>query len=290
MTQVISTLSEVSDRYEALFVDLWGCVHNGVKALPQAVTALIRYREQGGVVILVTNSPRARQGVEKQLETFGVPQDSWDTIATSGDSARAAMFRGVVGEKVFFIGEDGDGKFFEPMKLIENPANIQCVPLDEAEGIVCTGPFDPTADPAEMRPQFLYAKQKGMKLLCANPDIVVDRGDHREYCAGALARLYTEMGGESLYFGKPHPPIYDLARRRLAALGHDVPNDAILAIGDGIQTDIAGAMGENIDSLFISGGLAAKETKTSHQPDEDALKAYIDEEKSNPTYTIGHLR
>lgn len=290
MTQVISTLSEVSDRYEALFVDLWGCVHNGVKALPQAVTALIRYREQGGVVILVTNSPRARQGVEKQLETFGVPQDSWDTIATSGDSARAAMFRGVVGEKVFFIGEDGDGKFFEPMKLIENPANIQCVPLDEAEGIVCTGPFDPTADPAEMRPQFLYAKQKGMKLLCANPDIVVDRGDHREYCAGALAQLYTEMGGESLYFGKPHPPIYDLARRRLAALGHDVPNDAILAIGDGIQTDIAGAMGENIDSLFISGGLAAKETKTSHQPDDDALKAYIDEEKSNPTYTIGHLR
>jgi len=290
MTQVISALSEISDRYEALFVDLWGCVHNGVKALPQAVTALLQYREQGGVVILVTNSPRARQGVEKELKTFGVPEEAWDSIATSGDSARAAMFRGVVDEKVFFIGEDRDSKFFEPMNLIENPANIQCVPLDEAEGIVCTGPFDPTDDPAEMRPQFLYAKQKGMKFLCANPDIVVDRGDHREYCAGALARLYTEMGGESLYFGKPHPPIYDLARRRLAALGHDVPNDAILAIGDGIHTDIAGAMGENIDSLFISGGLAAKETKTSHQPDDDALKAYIEKEKSNPTYTIGHLR
>ena len=290
MTQVISALSEISNRYDALFVDLWGCVHNGVKALPEAVTALLKYREQGGVVILVTNSPRARQGVEKQLDAFGVPRDAWDSIATSGDSARAAMFRGVVGEKVFFIGEDGDGKFFEPMKLIESPVDIKCVPLDEAEGIVCTGPFDPTADPTDMRPQFLYAKQKGMKLLCANPDIVVDRGDHREFCAGALARLYTEMGGESLYFGKPHPPIYDLARRRLAALGQDVPNDAILAIGDGIHTDIAGAMGENIDSLFISGGLAAKETKTSHQPDATALTAYIEKEKSNPTYTIGHLR
>src|SRR6056297_2361675 len=126
-----------------------------------------------------------------------------------------------------------------------------------------------------MRPQFLHAKQKGLKLLCANPDIVVDRGETREWCAGALARLYTEMGGTSLYFGKPHPPIYDLARRRLAELGHDMPVQDILAIGDGAQTDIRGAMGEDIDSLFISGGLAAKETGTNGQPDPDALNAYL---------------
>ena len=146
------------------------------------------------------------------------------------------------------------------------------------------------ADPEVMRPEFLYAKQKGLKLLCANPDIVVDRGDHREWCAGALARLYTEMGGESLYFGKPHPPIYDLARRRLTALGKVVDSEAILAIGDGILTDIAGAMGEDIDSLFISGGLAAAETKTSQQPDEEALRDYLQKEISSPTFTIGHLR
>ena len=290
MTQIIQSLSEISDRYEALFVDLWGCVHNGITPFPGAVAALRAYRANGGKVVLLTNSPRARDRVEKQLAQIGVPSDCWDTITTSGDSARAAMFRGVVGEKVYFIGHEGDRRIFEPMSIVENPVTVIPVPLDQAEGIVCAGPFDPTADPDTMRPDFLYAKQKGLKLLCANPDIMVDRGDHREWCAGALARLYTEMGGTSLYFGKPHPPIYDLARRRLTALGKDIDSSAILAIGDGILTDIAGAMGEDIDSLFISGGLAAAETKTSDQPDESALRSYLEREKYAPSYTIGHLR
>jgi len=290
MTQIISSLAEVSERYDALFVDLWGCVHNGVHALPDAVSALQTYRAGGGKVVLVTNSPRPRAGVTKQLVHFGVPDDSWDIIATSGDSARAAMFRGVVGEKVYFIGQPGEEKFFEPISVIKDPINLEMVPLDQAEGIVCTGPRDPMADPATMRAEFLMAKQMGLKLLCANPDIVVDRGDVREWCAGALAQLYTEMGGESLYFGKPHPPIYDLARRRLFELGVDTPDSNILAIGDGVLTDIAGAMGEDIDSLFISGGLAAAETKTIHQPDPDALNAYLQKEMSAPTFTIGHLR
>ncbi|WP_417728030.1 TIGR01459 family HAD-type hydrolase [Roseovarius sp.] len=290
MTRIITTLKDIAANYDALFVDLWGCVHDGVRALPDAVAALQAYRAGGGIVVLVTNSPRARAGVEKQLDSFGVPRDAWDTIATSGDSARAAMFQGAVGEKVWFVGQPVDERFFDPLHLIENPAPITCVPLEDAEGIICVGPFDPLRDPAEMRPQFLYAKQKGLKLLCANPDIVVDRGEVREWCAGALARLYTEMGGESLYFGKPHPPIYDLARRRLLSLGRDVENARILAIGDGVHTDVAGATGEDIDSLFISGGLAASETKTSHQPDETALRHYLDKEKSEPTYAIGFLR
>ncbi|MEX0311588.1 MAG: TIGR01459 family HAD-type hydrolase [Tateyamaria sp.] len=290
MAQIISSLSEISDRYDALFVDLWGCVHNGVKALPEAVAALQAYRAKGGKVVLVTNSPRPRAGVTKQLDHFGVPTDAWDTIATSGDSARAAMFRGIVGSKVYFIGQPGEEKFFQPIGVIKDPVEIEMVDLKDAEGIVCTGPRDPMADPDVMRPEFLMAKQLGLKLLCANPDIVVDRGEVREWCAGALAKLYTEMGGESLYFGKPHPPIYDLARRRLAELGVDVPDSGILAIGDGVLTDIAGAMGEDIDSLFISGGLAAAETKTSHQPDPDALNAYLEKEKSAPTFAIGHLR
>ncbi|WP_299210277.1 TIGR01459 family HAD-type hydrolase [uncultured Tateyamaria sp.] len=290
MAQIITSLSEISDRYDALFVDLWGCVHNGVHALPEAVAALQAYRAKGGKVVLVTNSPRPRAGVTKQLVHFGVPDDAWDTIATSGDSARAAMFRGIVGSKVHFIGQPGEEKFFEPIGVIKDPVKIDMVPLAEAEGIVCTGPRDPMADPDVMRPEFLMAKQLGLKLLCANPDIVVDRGEVREWCAGALAKLYTEMGGESLYFGKPHPPIYDLARRRLTELGVDVPDSGILAIGDGVLTDIAGAMGEDIDSLFISGGLAASETKTSHQPDPDALSSYLQKEKSAPTFAIGHLR
>ena len=290
MTQIVSSLAEISDRYDALFVDLWGCVHNGVHALPEAVAALQAYRAKGGKVVLVTNSPRPRAGVTKQLVHFGVPDDAWDTIATSGDSARAAMFRGVVGSRVYFIGQPGEEKFFEPIGVIKEPIDVEMVPLEQAEGIVCTGPRDPMADPDTMRPEFLMAKQLGLKLLCANPDIVVDRGEVREWCAGALAQLYTEMGGESLYFGKPHPPIYDLARRRLFELGVDVPDSGILAIGDGVLTDIAGAMGEDIDSLFISGGLAAEETKTSHQPDADALNAYLQKEMSAPTFAIGHLR
>ena len=292
MTQIIQSLADVSERYEALFVDLWGCVHDGVRAIPSAVAALQDYRRTGGKVILVTNSPRPRVGVETQIrDQFGVPDDAWDAIATSGDSARSAMFRGVVGKKVFFMGEwERDSGFFDPMSLIESPVDIERVPLDEADGIVCLGPFDPMTDPSVNRSDFLYAKTKGLKLLCANPDIVVDRGEVREWCAGALARLYTEMGGESLYFGKPHPPIYDLARRRLTALGVNIEADAILAIGDGILTDVAGAMGENLDCLFISGGLAAAETKTKGQPDPNALAAFLADHSSNPTYTIGHLR
>jgi HAD superfamily hydrolase (TIGR01459 family) len=291
MTQIISSLADVSDRYQALFVDLWGCVHDGVRALPAAVSALQAYRKRGGIVVLLTNSPKPRAGVKAQLVQFGVPEDAWDTIATSGDSARSAMFLGAVGDKVWFMGEEArDAEFFHPLNVIDAPHIITRVPLEQAEGIVCCGPFDPMADPDVNRPQFLYAKQKGLKLLCANPDIVVDRGETREWCAGALARLYTEMGGESLYFGKPHPPIYDLARMRLAALGQNLPDQAILAIGDGVKTDIAGAMGEDIDSLFITGGLAAAETKTSHQPDPEALTTYLEREKMDSTYSIGQLR
>ncbi|MGR3511482.1 MAG: TIGR01459 family HAD-type hydrolase [Paracoccaceae bacterium] len=287
---IIESLSEVSDRYDAVFCDLWGCLHNGIEAFPEAVEALRAFRAKGGKVVLLTNAPRARAEVAKQLVTFKVPDDCWDTIATSGDSARAAMFRGVVGEKVWFMGQPLDHPFFEPLKLVENPVTITQVPLDEADGIVCLGPFDPQADPDVNRPQFLYAKEKGLKLLCANPDIVVDRGETREWCAGALARLYDEMGGESLYFGKPHPPIYDLARRRLAELGPLPADSRILAIGDGVLTDVRGALGEDLDILFITGGLAADETKTDRQPDPDALAAYVSEVQMTPTYSIGFLR
>jgi len=291
MTQIINSLSEVSDRYTAMFVDLWGCVHNGVTAYVEAVEALRAFRATGGKVVLVTNSPKPRAGVAAQLGSFNVPDDCYDVIATSGDSARSAMYRGAVGQKVYFMGEWArDSGFFEPLNVIDDPVDITRVPLQEAQGIVCCGPFDPMADPDVNRADFLYAKQKGMKLLCANPDIIVDRGEVREWCAGALARLYTEMGGESLYFGKPHPPIYDLARRRLLSIGGEVDPARILAIGDGPHTDILGAMGEDIDSLFITGGLAATETKTSHQPDSDALNAYIEKEMVAPTYAIGKLR
>jgi HAD superfamily hydrolase (TIGR01459 family) len=290
MTQIVNALSDISAQYDALFVDLWGCVHNGVRAFDAANKALIEYRAGGGFVVLVTNSPRPRAQVEQQLADFGVARDAWDSIASSGDSARSALFLGAVGQKIYFIGTDAELPFFEPLKLIDDPIQISHVPIEEAEGIVCTGL--PTADgtPDDVRAPLLYAKQKGLKLLCANPDIIVDRGDKREWCAGAVAQAYSEMGGTSLYFGKPHAPIYDLARRRLSAIRPNIPDDRILAIGDGITTDIQGAIGEGIDSLFITGGLAVKETATVIQPDPEKLSQYIVEKQLDPTFSIGFLR
>jgi len=290
MAQIVNALSDISAQYDALFVDLWGCVHNGVRAFDAANKALIEYRAGGGIVVLVTNSPRPRAQVEQQLADFGVARDAWDSIASSGDSARSALFLGAVGQKIYFIGTDAELPFFEPLKLIDDPIQTEHVPIEEAEGIVCTGL--PTADgtPDDVRAPLLYAKQKGLKLLCANPDIIVDRGDKREWCAGAVAQAYTEMGGTSLYFGKPHAPIYDLARRRLSAIRPNIPDDRILAIGDGITTDIQGAIGEGIDSLFITGGLAAKETATVTQPDPEKLSQYVVEKQLDPTFSIGFLR
>ncbi len=287
---IVASLADIADRYDAVFCDLWGCLHNGVEPFAEAVEALRGFRARGGKIVLLTNAPRPRASVERQLEQIGVARDCWDVIATSGDSARSAMFRGVIGDKVWFMGQDYDLTFFEPIHLVDDPLQITRTPLEDATGIVCLGPFDSQADPAVNRPEFLYAKQKGLKLLCANPDIVVDRGDTREWCAGALAKLYTEMGGESLYFGKPHPPVYDLARRRLAGLGREIPDDRILAIGDGIGTDIKGALGENIDSLFITGGLALVETLTVDDPDQKALDDFVASQQITPTYAIGFLR
>lgn len=290
MTQIIPSLAAISEQYEALFVDLWGCVHNGITALPEAVAALQSYRAHGGTVVLVTNSPRPRVGVEAQLKHFGVPDDAWDSIATSGDSARAAMFQSVVGKRVYFIGLPHDLPFFDPIHVVRNPVEITRVALDEAEGIVCTGPFDGTVDPTVLLPDLRLAQRNGLKLLCANPDLVVDRGTRREWCAGAVAQLYQEIGGQSLYFGKPHAPIYDLARKRLEALGKSLPNAAILAIGDGAQTDISGARDAGIDALFITGGLAAQETLTRQQPDPIALADYLDNQSVAPAFSIGFLR
>ena len=290
MTEIIERLADVSDRYDAVFCDLWGCLHDGIRAFPEAVEALRGFKAKGGRVVLLTNAPRPRADVARQLDRFGVPTDCWDTIATSGDSARVAMFDGVIGDKVWFMGQDYDLTFFEPPKIVADPTPVTRVSLDQATGIACLGPFEPHADPAVNRPEFLYAKQKGLKLLCANPDIVVDRGESREWCAGALAALYTEMGGESLYFGKPHPPVYTLARQRLSELGADIPDSRILCIGDGINTDIQGALGEDLDSLFITGGLAKEETRTDRQPEAAALGSFVAQAHLTPTYAIGYLR
>jgi HAD superfamily hydrolase (TIGR01450 family) len=291
MTRIIASLSEVATLYDAAFVDLWGCLHNGIAAFPAAVSAMRAFRAGGGRVVLVTNAPRPRAHIEAQIERMGIPRDAWDVIASSGDAARVALFQGAVGSRIWFMGEERDRVFLEPPRIVADPLRIEEVPLGEAEGIVCCGPFDPFADPGINRPDLLLAKSRGLKLLCANPDIVVDRGDRREWCAGAVAQLYDEMGGTALYFGKPHPPIYDLARRRLAEVAPLPPEQRILCIGDGLRTDIQGALGEGLDSLLITGGLAAEETGTrpGGQPDPDRLAEHLETQRLAPTYAMGFL-
>lgn len=297
MTPIIASLAEVAPRYRALFCDLWGCVHNGISAFPEAVAALRAFRAGGGKVILVTNAPRPKSSVVRQLARLGVPVDAYDDVATSGDAAQYAMVVGAVGRRVFHIGPDKDLSFFTDFAedvagVAASEPPITRVALENAEGIVCTGPFDDLSEtPEDYRGTFLRAKAMGLKLLCANPDIVVDLGEKRLYCAGALAQLYDQMGGQSLYFGKPHPPIYDLARRRLATLDPGLTDAEILCVGDGIATDIQGGVAEGLDTLFITAGLAAHEFgPDSVNPDKDLLGAWLTAQGAFPTYAISFLR
>lgn len=289
MTKIIPALSDIGSDYDVLFCDIWGCVHNGRAAYPAAIAALQQYRQGGGKVALVTNAPRPARFVAQSLDRMGVPRDAWDVIVTSGDAAQDAMFRGAVGQRVWHLGPDKDDGFFEPETAEEAAADpISRVDLQDAEGIVCTGPFNEmTETPEDYRDRLTEARDRGLKLLCANPDIVVDVGETRIYCAGALAQFYEQIGGTSLYYGKPHDPIYDLARRQL---GVDRSARA-LAVGDGIATDILGAANQGVDALFVTGGLAASELGDDvENPDSALMLDWLERAGHAPRYAIGRLR
>ncbi|MEM9011965.1 MAG: TIGR01459 family HAD-type hydrolase [Pseudomonadota bacterium] len=294
MSRIITSLAEIAEGYDGLFCDLWGCLHNGVRPFEEAVAALRRFRSEGGRVLLLTNAPRPRVQVGRQLDRMGVPHDCYDAIVSSGDAAQAGLLSGSFGARVYHIGTERDATFFEEVAAdIPRRVEIQRVPLAEAESIVCTGLFDDeTETPDDYRATYLEGVNRGLKFLCANPDIFVDRGEQRLYCAGALAAAYAERGGEVHYFGKPHAPIYTLARQRLNEVaGEEIADDRILAIGDGILTDIAGGVGDGFDTLFVAGGLAAEETGMRNgQPDPAQLARFLDKHRLSPTASIGMLR
>ncbi|WP_128516154.1 TIGR01459 family HAD-type hydrolase [Tabrizicola thermarum] len=295
MTQIIRALADLTGRYDAVFCDLWGCLHNGKAAYPAAVAALQGFRATGGKVVLLTNAPRPKSSVIDQLDGLGVPRDAYDLVVTSGDAAQMGMLSGAVGRRVHHIGAPKDEVFFTDFAedlaaYAATQPPITRVPLQEAEGIVCTGLRDDlTETPEDYRASLLLGKTLGLPMLCANPDIVVDMGDKRLYCAGALAKAYEDMGGTALYFGKPHPPIYDLARRRLAQTG--LTDAQILCIGDGIFTDIQGGIGEGLDTLFITGGLEADRFGPDvENPDPARLDAWLGAKELSPTFAMGRLR
>lgn len=249
---LLTCFSEVAERYDALLCDVWGVLHNGVDAYPRIVEALTRYKATGGRVLLLSNAPRPGVGIPAQLERLGIPAEAYDGVVTSGDGTRASLASGEHGQKYFHIGPERDFPTFEDLD------NLQQVTEEEAEFILCTGLFDDDTETADDYADMLARiRQRDLDLVCANPDIVVDRGDRRVYCGGAIAAAYSELGGRSHYYGKPHAPIYELAQRRLAEiLGRTVPKERLLAVGDGLMTDIKGANAQGIDALFITGGIA----------------------------------
>ena len=296
MTQIIASLAKIPTRYDAVFCDLWGCLHNGKTPFPAAVSALQAFRAKGGKVVLLTNAPRPKPSVVSQLDAMGLPRDAWDEVVTSGDAAQYALITGAVGRRVFHIGAAKDDAFFTDFaddlaQTVAAEAPIERTTLDQAEGIVCTGLADDlTETPDDYRSALLFSKTMDLPMLCANPDIIVDFGDTRLYCAGALAQAYEGMGGRVFYFGKPHPPIYDLARRRLVALTGN--EDAqVLCIGDGINTDIQGGLAEGMDTVFITGGIAADQFGPDiSNPNKGLLDVWLDGKQISATYAMGQLR
>ncbi len=293
MTQIIPSLASIAADYDAVLCDLWGCLHNGAKPFPAAVAALQGFRAAGKRVILLTNAPRPRADVAAHLAGMGVQDTCFDDIVTSGQAAQFAMLSGAVGQKVHHIGAPKDEGFFNDfgpeMAGLAASAGIIRVPMDQATGIVCTGLTDDMREtPDDYRAALLMGKTLGLPMLCANPDITVHVAGKLLYCAGALAADYEKIGGTALYFGKPHPPIYDRARARLAEMGADDPR--ILCIGDGIATDVAGAQGEGFDCLYITSGVdAARFGADPAAPDPALLADFLAEKQAFPRYAMDFL-
>ena len=258
-------LRDLVPGVEVVLSDIWGVVHNGLVAFPEACEALHTFRAQGGTVILITNAPRPADSVQRQLRKLGVADETYDAIVSSGDLTRHFV-ADHPGKKVFWLGPERDNSIYRGLDPI-------MAPLETADYIVCTGPFDDETESAEdYRGMMLKARERQLTLICANPDIVVERGDRLIYCAGAIAELYRELGGEVIFYGKPHRPIYERAMELAAERqSHAIELNRVLAIGDSVRTDLKGAAAFGIDCLFVTAGIHADELGERDNPDAAAV-------------------
>lgn len=277
MLSLTEHFSELAPRYDLVLSDVWGVVHNGITAWPDACAALARFRAGGGTVVLISNAPRPGEKLKAQLDGFGVPRPAYDAIVSSGDVTVGEIAERP-GEPVCHIGPARDYALFDGL-------DAPRVSPEEARYVVCSGLFDDdTETPEDYRPTLDLMLRRELLMICANPDLVVERGDRLVYCAGALADLYGEMGGKVLYAGKPHPPIYERALAQGKALrGSATPLSRVLAIGDSIRTDVTGAVRLGIDSLFITSGIHAEELGGRHDPDLATLARMLDAARIAPT-------
>ena len=279
----IASLDEISGRYAALLCDVWGVLHNGVWHFEAAAAALAAARQAGLAVVMITNSPRPHAGVEAQFETLGVPREAWDRVVTSGDVTRELIRSGP--RRLFHLGPERDLPLFDGL-------DVDLAEEFEANAVVCTGLFDDEVEtPDDYREMLARLRARNLPFICANPDIMVERGEKIIWCAGALARDYAQIGGRTQIAGKPHAPIYAAALQAAGdVLGREVDRSEVLAIGDGMLTDIKGASDNSIDALYISGGIHARDYGHPDEPDPERLAGFLDRHGFHPVATMPKLR
>jgi HAD superfamily hydrolase (TIGR01459 family) len=281
-------LSEIADRYDAFVIDLWGVLHDGVRAFPEAVDCLERLRERDKCVLILSNAPRRAESVAARNAELGIPVYLCDGVMSSGEAAwqhlaaRADPWHRALGRRCHHLGPERDRGMREGLDydFVED--------LAEADFVLATGALD-FGDTPETYAAFLdEAQTRRLPMICANPDLEVIRGDRREICAGIIACGYEALGGEVRYHGKPHPGVY----RDCFALA-DLPAGArIAAIGDSLRTDIAGARAAGIDGIFVTGGLQGAELGVDAEGNADParLQALCDAAGEAPVAALPMLR
>jgi HAD superfamily hydrolase (TIGR01459 family) len=248
---ILQGIAPLATGTEAWLVDLWGVLHNGVAPFAPAVAACCRYRREGGLVLLLSNAPRPWQSVAAQLDRIGVTREAWDAIVSSGDASRALIAR-LGRAAVFHLGPERDLALYEGL-------DVHRVPAESAEAVVCTGLFDDETETPEDYVALLAGfRARELPMICANPDLSVERGDRIVHCAGAVAQAYARIGGDVAYAGKPYLPVYDMALAALARLkGRSLGRETVLAVGDGIRTDIEGAAAAGVRAVYVASGVHA---------------------------------
>ncbi len=279
-TEILSSFGEIAERYDAIFCDIWGVLHNGVEPFQSSGEALARYRAGGGKVVLMSNAPRPAASVAKTLREIGVQEDAYDLIVTSGDLARIYL-EGHLSETVHHIGPPREAPLFAGL-------DVKLQDVETADYVICTGfADDETQTTKDYIPVLERMRARNLWMLCANPDLVVDRGDRLIECAGSIALAYEQMGGEVYYAGKPHPPIYGRAAELAGeARGTPVSKSRTLAIGDAIRTDVQGATAYGIDCLMLGCGIHAAELG---QPGDGRAEAWLAGQPVVPAFMMYEL-
>lgn len=283
--QPITALSTVLERYDAIISDVWGVLHNGLVATPGAKEALAAVKASGKPVILLTNAPRPPQSIAQQLLDMGIDESSYTAIVSSGGATRDLLAK--EGRMPFFhLGPARDVSLYEGLDAYP-------VSFEEAKLILCTGPFNDEEETAEdFRDLLVAASARQLPLYCANPDIIVERGDRLLPCAGAIAELYEQLGGEVIWVGKPRPLVYSVVHGLIEqALGRKSEPRRILCIGDALRTDIAGALAHGHDSIMTLAGIHGHHIGLQGQDyDLAALEALSGQNNTRPTMCMVSLR